>query len=147
MEEEDREMDNEENRDPEVPNFAHIGPTVRKKEERKKLLGFDCKECQEYYQGKLEDGILKSFDVATAAGEDVTLNAGFPLTSIITDGSHALAGGKAGFKMWDLSSTLEVLQMLSPNDQATNITCLCSSTDFQTIVSGSCDGSIAVFKG
>ena len=59
MEEEDREMDNEENRDPEVPNFAHIGPTVRKKEERKKLLGFDCKECQEYYQGKLEDGCTK----------------------------------------------------------------------------------------
>ena len=59
MEEEDREMDNEENRDPEVPNFAHIGPTVRKKEERKKLLGFDCKECQDYYQGKLKDGYTK----------------------------------------------------------------------------------------
>ena len=57
MEEEDKEA--VENRDPEVPTFAHIGPTVRKKEERKKLLGFDCTECQEYYQSKLEEGWTK----------------------------------------------------------------------------------------
>ena len=45
----------------EVPKatFAHIGPTVRKKEERKKLFGFDCRECQEYYQQKLEEGQSK----------------------------------------------------------------------------------------
>ena len=57
MEEEDREA--VENRDPEVPTFAHIGPTVRKKEERKKLLGFECRQCQEYYQALLEEGLTK----------------------------------------------------------------------------------------
>jgi len=57
MEEEDKEA--VENRDPEVPTFAHIGPTVRKKEERKKLLGFECRECQEYYQALLEEGFSK----------------------------------------------------------------------------------------
>ena len=57
MEEEDKEA--VENRDPEVPTYAHIGPVVRKKEERKKLLGFDCRECQEYYQALLEDGLSK----------------------------------------------------------------------------------------
>ena len=57
MEEEDREA--VENRDPEVPTFAHIGPTVRKREERKKLLGFECRECQEYYQALLEEGFSK----------------------------------------------------------------------------------------
>ena len=41
------------------PKFAHVGPTVRGKEERKKLLGFDCPECQEYYQQKLEEGLTK----------------------------------------------------------------------------------------
>ena len=39
--------------------FAHVGPTVRGKEERKKLFGFDCPECQEYYQQKLEEGLTK----------------------------------------------------------------------------------------
>ena len=29
------------------------------KEERKKLYGFDCPECQEYYQQKLEEGLTK----------------------------------------------------------------------------------------
>ena len=57
MELEDKE--DVENRDPAVPTFAHIGPTVRKKEERKKLLGFDCNECQEYFQSKLEEGWTK----------------------------------------------------------------------------------------
>ena len=52
MELEDKE--DVENRDPAVPTFAHIGPTVRKK-----LLGFDCHECQEYYQSKLEEGWTK----------------------------------------------------------------------------------------
>ena len=41
------------------PKFAHVGPTVRGKEERKKLFGFDCPECQEYYQQKLEEGLTK----------------------------------------------------------------------------------------
>jgi len=41
------------------PNFAYVGPAVRKKEERKKLRGFDCGECREYYQQKLEEGFSK----------------------------------------------------------------------------------------
>lgn len=41
------------------PKFAHVGPAVRGKEERKKLYGFDCPECQEYYQQKLEEGLTK----------------------------------------------------------------------------------------
>jgi len=41
------------------PKFAHVGPSVRGKEERKKLYGFDCPECQEYYQQKLEEGLTK----------------------------------------------------------------------------------------
>ena len=41
------------------PKFAHVGPAVRGKEERKKLYGFDCPECQEYYQQKLEEGLSK----------------------------------------------------------------------------------------
>merc|ERR1719445_207374 len=44
---------------PPKPMFAHVGPVVRKKEERKKLFGFDCRECQEYYQQKLEEGQSK----------------------------------------------------------------------------------------
>ena len=44
---------------PPKPMFAHVGPVVRKKEERKKLFGFDCRECQEYYQQKLEEGLTK----------------------------------------------------------------------------------------
>jgi len=43
----------------ENPQFAHVGTAVRKKEERKKLFGFDCRECQEYYQQKLEEGLTK----------------------------------------------------------------------------------------
>ena len=41
------------------PNFAHIGPVVRKKEERRKLNGYSCPECDEYYQQKLEEGLTK----------------------------------------------------------------------------------------
>jgi len=36
--------------------FAYVGPTVRKREERMKLKGYDCAECREYYRSKLEDG-------------------------------------------------------------------------------------------
>ena len=28
-----------------VPSFSHFGPCVRKKDERKKLLGFECEQC------------------------------------------------------------------------------------------------------
>ena len=52
--EEEMELEDKEDRGPAVPTFAHIGPTVRKK-----LLGFDCHECQEYYQSKLEEGWTK----------------------------------------------------------------------------------------
>ena len=44
---------------PAKPTFAHVIPTVRKKEERMKLYGFDCPECEEYYQQKLEEGFTK----------------------------------------------------------------------------------------
>ena len=33
-----------------VPSFSHFEPCVRKKDERKKLLGFECKQCEEYYK-------------------------------------------------------------------------------------------------
>jgi hypothetical protein len=29
------------------------------REDRARLLGFDCRECQEYYQAKLEEGFTK----------------------------------------------------------------------------------------
>merc|ERR1719348_1186553 len=54
MDEEDDEE--EQNQD---PAFAYVGPVVRGRDERKKLLGFDCRECQEYYQSKLEEGYTK----------------------------------------------------------------------------------------
>ena len=41
------------------PDFAHIGPVVRRKEERRKLNGYSCPECDEYYQQKLEEGLTK----------------------------------------------------------------------------------------
>ena len=40
-----------------LPKFAHICKTVRKKEERKNLKGFDCKLCEDYYQFHLNDGL------------------------------------------------------------------------------------------
>ena len=40
-----------------LPKFAHICKTVRKKEERKNLKGFDCKLCEDYYQFHLDDGL------------------------------------------------------------------------------------------
>jgi len=59
----DEEMEEEEaevqNLDPNSPVRPHIGPTVRGREERQKLLGFDCGECAEYYQAKLEEGLSK----------------------------------------------------------------------------------------
>ena len=44
---------------PPRPQFAHIGPVVRKKDERRRLNGFSCPECDEYYQQKLEEGLTK----------------------------------------------------------------------------------------
>jgi len=41
------------------PNFAHVGEAVRTKEARKQLYGFDCRECEEYYHMKLEEGLTK----------------------------------------------------------------------------------------
>ena len=40
-----------------LTKFAHICKTVRKKEERKNLKGFDCKLCEDYYQFHLNDGL------------------------------------------------------------------------------------------
>ena len=42
-----------------VPSFSHFEPCVRKKGERKKLLGFECKQCKEYYKSKLEEGLTQ----------------------------------------------------------------------------------------
>ena len=38
----DKEVEEEEENDRSKPTFAHVEPAVRKKAERKKLLGFDC---------------------------------------------------------------------------------------------------------
>lgn len=54
MEIEDK--NNNKNNDPPIPKFAHICTSVRKKEERKQLIGFDCKQCEHYYQSRLDDG-------------------------------------------------------------------------------------------
>ena len=54
MEKEDKEgLSVKKSNDP--PRFAHICKTVRKKEERKKLRGFDCKLCEDYYQAHLDE--------------------------------------------------------------------------------------------
>ena len=54
MEKEDKEgLSVKKNNDP--PRFAHICKTVRKKEERKKFRGFDCKLCEDYYQAHLAE--------------------------------------------------------------------------------------------
>ena len=54
MENEDKEvLSVKKSNDP--PRFAHICKTVRKKEERKKLRGFDCKLCEDYYQAHLDE--------------------------------------------------------------------------------------------
>ena len=42
-----------------VPSFSHFEPCVQKKGERKKLLGFECKQCEEYYKSKLEEGLTQ----------------------------------------------------------------------------------------
>ena len=54
MEIEDK--NNNKNNDPPIPKYAHICTSVRKKEERKQLIGFDCKQCENYYQSRLDDG-------------------------------------------------------------------------------------------
>jgi len=38
------------------PKYAYVNNPVRGKEERKKLKGFDCRDCEDYYNGKLEEG-------------------------------------------------------------------------------------------
>ena len=53
MEKEDKEgLSVKKSNDP--PRFAHFCKTVRK-EERKKLRGFDCKLCEDYYQAQLDE--------------------------------------------------------------------------------------------
>ena len=42
-----------------VPKFPYNGPVVRKKSDRKKLLGYECHECKDYYKQKLEEGCSK----------------------------------------------------------------------------------------
>ena len=42
--------------DPPIPKFVHICTSVRKKEKRKQLIGFECKQCKHYYQSRLDDG-------------------------------------------------------------------------------------------
>ena len=42
-----------------VPKFPYNGPVVRKKRDRKKLLGYECHECKDYYKQKLEEGCSK----------------------------------------------------------------------------------------
>ena len=42
------------NNDPPIPKFAHICTSVRKKEERKQLMGFECKQCEHYCQSRLD---------------------------------------------------------------------------------------------
>ena len=59
-EEVEKEMDREDKEAVEknakaMPNFPHFGPVVRKRNERKKLLGYECHECKDYYYQKLED--------------------------------------------------------------------------------------------
>jgi len=39
--------------------YAYVGPSVRKREDRAKLKGFDCHECEEYYRGKIEEGFTE----------------------------------------------------------------------------------------
>jgi len=41
------------------PSYAHVGPAVRGREQRAKLLGFDCPECADYYRLKLDEGLSK----------------------------------------------------------------------------------------
>ena len=41
------------------PNYAYVHSTVRGRDERKKLKGFDCYECKDYYKSKLEEGYKK----------------------------------------------------------------------------------------
>ena len=45
-----------------VPKFPYNGPVVRKKSDRKKLLGYECHECKDYYKQKLEEGCSKEDD-------------------------------------------------------------------------------------
>ena len=35
------------NNHPPIPKFAHICTSVQKKEERKQLMGFECKQCEQ----------------------------------------------------------------------------------------------------
>ena len=52
------------------PRFAHICKTIRKKEERKKLRGFDCKLCENSYQA--HHVLIQLVPVVEAAAADFT---------------------------------------------------------------------------
>ena len=39
------------------PSFCHVGSSVRTKERRKKMPGFECRECSAYYSMKMEEGL------------------------------------------------------------------------------------------
>ena len=41
------------------PGYAYVNEPVRKQEERRKLNGYDCSECREYYRAKLEEGMTE----------------------------------------------------------------------------------------
>eukprot|EP00092_Neocalanus_flemingeri_P000446 GFUD01000475.1.p1 GENE.GFUD01000475.1~~GFUD01000475.1.p1 ORF type:complete len:711 (+),score=242.69 GFUD01000475.1:105-2237(+) len=56
LEEEVQEVDQNQ---PEFAQFAYVKTGGRSKEERRQLYGFDCRECEEYYHMKLEEGLTK----------------------------------------------------------------------------------------
>ena len=39
------------------PSFCHVGPAIRTQEGRKKMPGFDCRECSAYYNMKMQEGL------------------------------------------------------------------------------------------
>jgi len=55
----DLDVEEEVEQDQANPGFAYVGEVVRSKEGRKQLYGFDCRECEEYYHMKLEEGFSK----------------------------------------------------------------------------------------
>ena len=42
------------------PGFAYIERTVRSKERRKQMNGYTCRECEDYYNMKLDEGFSKA---------------------------------------------------------------------------------------
>ena len=60
----EKEMDEEdasgrEGKEPIVPRFPHIGTVVRKRKDRQKLSGFDCRQCRDWYESKKEAGLTE----------------------------------------------------------------------------------------